>query len=191
MNIVPAILITGATSSAKTAFVRRLLAAQPAAEHWALLDNDGGQIASESDHPRCTLTAVGGCVCCTGKVMLRSAAVRLLRAARPARLIIIAAGAAEPAAVMRALEETHLARAMRIRARLCVLAAQSPAAGDAAAQALWRRQMDAACRVVSADEATGAGSTHGPDTPQAEPAIVFALAATAPEFSASSRLMAS
>lgn len=152
MHAVPALLITGIHSAAKAAFLRALLTARPSQQRWALLDNDGGHLASAFAGPQVAVAAAGGCACCTGQVALQTGVVRLLRESRPQRLVIVAAAAAEPAALARTLQQQDLARALRMTAHLCI-AAPGMQAGGSAAHELWLRQMRAADHVVAVDNA--------------------------------------
>jgi G3E family GTPase len=117
-------LITGATGAGKTTLISRLLATRPAHERWAVLVNDFGA-ATLTDTPAIlqgdvTVHEVGGCMCCTGQVLLRTALVRLLRG-RPQRLVIEVAAAAEPLAIARLLNEPGLASAIALDRTVCVI----------------------------------------------------------------------
>lgn len=153
MHPVPALLITGAAGPAKHALVAALIEARPAAERWALLDNDGGSAAAQADNAAIASAVAAGCACCSGQVTLHTALVRLLRASRPQRLLVVADAAAEPDALERALRQEHLARALRISLRLCAIDPARMAAANLNAQGLWLRQMKTADRVVVASAA--------------------------------------
>jgi G3E family GTPase len=118
-------LVTGATGAGKTTLISRLLAARPAHERWAVLVNDFGETAlADAAGVRdgsVTVREVGGCMCCTGQVPLRTALVLLLREKRPQRLIIEASAAAEPAAIARLLHEPGLAAAIALERTVCVV----------------------------------------------------------------------
>jgi G3E family GTPase len=118
-------LVTGATGAGKTTLISRLLAARPAHERWAVLVNDFGETAlADAAAVRdgsVTVREVGGCMCCTGRVLLRTALVLLLRETRPQRLIIEASAAAEPSAIARLLHEPGLASAITLERTVCVV----------------------------------------------------------------------
>lgn len=144
MNPVPAILVTGAGGTGKQAVVRALLAARPAGERWAILDNDNGGLEALQTSAGLDVETVGGCLCCTGQILLQTGIVQLLRRSRPQRLIIVAAAAAEPAAVERALGQEHIVRAITVSRRLFIPPAADPASMPEGAQILLRQQKLAA-----------------------------------------------
>ena len=151
MSPIPAVLITGASSAAKAGFVRALLAARPTGERWALLDNDGGVLTRHITDAQLAVAAAGGCACCTGQVALQTGLVQLIRQSRPQRLVIAAAGAADPVALERVLRGEHLARAVQVTHRLCVAAPEQLTACPPAARDLWLQQLRTADFVVAAD----------------------------------------
>ena len=151
MPPVPALLITGIDSDAKTVFLRALLAARPRQQPWALLDNDGGHLAKEFAAAQVAVATAGGCACCSGRVALHTGIVRLLRDSLPQRLVIVAAAAAEPAALARALQQQHLAQVLHIDGHACIVAPDTLAAALPAARALWQRQMAAADQLLAPD----------------------------------------
>ena len=186
-------LVTGVASVDKQNFIRALVAARPAAERWALLDNDDGGFARDAATLRLTVAAISGCACCTGQVALQAGIAQLARQSRPQRLIIAAAGVAEPAALEHALQQEDLARGITIRHRLCVIAAQLLAALPPPGRELLQRQIVAADHVVAASAAAAATlHAHGiSGVIQLEEAIRLVIADPAPASSASSRRIAS
>lgn len=140
---IPLVLVTGASGAGKLRFLRALVATQPATERWALLCNDGspGLLAAT---PRLQRVTVGGCACCTGALMLRTALVRLLRDASSQRVILVAAAAAEPAALRRMLQDEHLVQALAPARHVHVAtAAQWVALPESARDTLRRQMQDA------------------------------------------------
>ncbi|MEK6592406.1 MAG: GTP-binding protein [Pseudomonadota bacterium] len=123
---VPANLISGFLGAGKTTVILNLLAQRPPAERWAVLINDFGKIilndaVRDSGGGIVAREVSGGCICCTAQVELRTALVRLLREARPQRLLIELSSAGRPSAILNVLREKSIAEALDLRASLCVL----------------------------------------------------------------------
>lgn len=153
VHAITTILVTGAGGAAKQAFVRALLAARPAREHWAVLDNDNSDPATLQENAQLSVSGIHGCMCCTGRLALQVGIVQLLRRSRPQRLIIVASAAAEPAPLERALQQGHLASAITISHRLFVAAPEDLAPGLPAARLLRQQQLRAADMIVTTDAA--------------------------------------
>src|SRR5687768_4244623 len=114
-------LVTGFIGAGKTTVIQRLLAQRPAHERWAVLTNEFGAARLDAGPDIAVREVPGGCVCCTAQVSMRVALTRLLREVRPDRLLIEPTSAGHPANVMRLLREPQLARALDLRATLCVV----------------------------------------------------------------------
>jgi G3E family GTPase len=149
----PAILVTGASGAAKQAFVLALLAARPAAEHWAVLDNDNSHPATLQQSAQLRVARINGCMCCTGQLALQTGIVQLLRRSHPQRLIIVVSAAAEPAPLERALQQGHLVRAITIAHHWFVATPQDLTPELASARLLRQQQLEAADMVVAGDAA--------------------------------------
>lgn len=188
---VPVCLVTGLTGADKRAFIEALLAARPAEQQWALLDNDN----SDADHAasaKVAVSVINGCACCTGQVALQTGIVQLIRQSRPQRLIIAAAGVAEPAALAHALQQEHLARGINVDHRFCVLPSRPLDQLPPAARDLLQQQMAAADHVVCKNPVvTQAGAGAAPETLQFSEAVRLVLASPTPASSASSRRISS
>lgn len=148
---IPTLLVTGADRAAKSTFLRALLAIRPPRERWALMDNDGNPPDASVTGDDFRFASVSACACCTGQVSLQTGIVRLLREAKPQRLVIVVAAAAEPAALEQTLRQEHLAASLRIARSVCIVSAFLQDAGENG-QSLWLRQMHAADDVVAVDE---------------------------------------
>lgn len=186
---VPITLITGLTGADKRAFILALLAARPAEQQWALLDNDDAGFAHGAAGPQLAVSVVGGCACCTGQIALQTGIVKLIRQSRPQRLVIAAAGAAEPAALVRALQQEHLARSISVDHRLCVMPSPPMSALPVHTRELLQQQMAAADHVVCKNPVCGLSAGVVTPALQFADAIKLVLASPTPTSSASSRLI--
>ena len=113
-------LITGFLGVGKTTAIRHLLAHKPAAERWAVLVNEFGEIGIDGatlagEDGVAIREVAGGCICCTSGPMLRVALTRLLRE-RPDRLLIEPTGLGHPAGIIDSLREPGLAKALQLNA---------------------------------------------------------------------------
>lgn len=111
---IPTVVVSGNDGAAKAALIERLVASHPGGETWAVLASTdcAGRLA-----PRLSVAiarAGGGCICCTGQVALRVALTRLLREARPARLIIALDAASHVAESLRTLRSPWLAPVLAV-----------------------------------------------------------------------------
>jgi len=122
---VPTNLVTGLLGAGKTTLIRRLLAASPADERWAVLVNEMGQVGIDealfSGSGGTVRELPGGCLCCTLGVPFRVAIVDLLRRVRPDRLIIEPTGIGHPAEIVDRLRDPELGAALRLQTILTVI----------------------------------------------------------------------
>ena len=112
---VPTNVITGFLGVGKTSAIINLLRQKPAAERWAVLVNEFGEIGVDGallrgqvDSTNVFVAEVpGGCMCCTAGLPMQTALNRLLRQSRPHRLLIEPTGLGHPAEVLQALSAPH------------------------------------------------------------------------------------
>ncbi|WP_372868311.1 GTP-binding protein, partial [Pseudomonas sp.] len=132
---IPPHLIAGPLGAGKTSLIRNLLAQRPAAERWAVLINEFGLIGLDaallsSDADGIAMGEVaGGCLCCVNGVPFQIGLSRLLRKARPDRLLIEPSGLGHPLELLRQLREPPWAGVLAVQPAVLVLDAAALAAG--------------------------------------------------------------
>ena len=123
-------LVVGKSGAAKSRLLKRIESLRPQDERWAFLVTDSDQhtvppelrLAHSQDAGAQSVAALtGGCICCTGSVELRSTLVRLLRQARPQRLIIEAPAMASTRELIRLLSDPWLAPVLDLKAVVLAL----------------------------------------------------------------------
>jgi G3E family GTPase len=137
---IPTHLIAGPLGAGKTSLIRHLLAHKPAVERWAVLINEFGLIGLDQallsrDQDGVSLAEIpGGCLCCVGGAPFQVGLGRLLRQARPDRLLIEPSGLGHPAELLRQLGETPWRGVLALQPPVLVLDAAALAAGQALAE---------------------------------------------------------
>ena len=125
---VPTTLIAGCFGVGKTTTLRSLIERKPAAEKWAILVNEFGEVGVDgaalenlSDDGVQIREIVGGCLCCTANVPMRVAVTEILRRVRPDRLLIEPTGIGHPAGLIDELQSDGLADAIQLHAVICIV----------------------------------------------------------------------
>ncbi|TWC39536.1 G3E family GTPase [Pseudomonas sp. SJZ079] len=137
---IPTHLIAGPLGAGKTSLIRHLLAQRPEHERWAVLINEFGQIGLDAallstDDAGIALGEVaGGCLCCVNGVPFQVGLSRLLRKAKPHRLLIEPSGLGHPLELLRQLSAPPWAGVLSVQAPVLVLDAAALAAGAALPQ---------------------------------------------------------
>jgi G3E family GTPase len=154
---VPTNLITGPLGTGKTTAILDLLAHAPEGERWAVLVNELGEVGIDGDWlaeggggSEVTVREVaGGCICCTAAVSLRVALTKLLREARPHRLLIEPTGIGHPAGVIDTLRDQWVAKAIDLRATVCLVDPRQHTAERLERSAAYRDQVHLADVLVA------------------------------------------
>lgn len=142
-------LLSGIDAAAKARVARSLFRGDR--QGWVVLDNDGGRCAAAAGELKIPAAVSEGCACCTGQVTLHAALVSLIRRHRPGKLLLVAAAAAEPAALQRALAQGVAMQAWHVAQHLCVWNATAASAAGCDSRALWNAQRAAADAVILCD----------------------------------------
>ena len=133
---IPTHLIAGPLGAGKTSLIRQLLADKPADERWAILINEFGQIGLDAallggSRDGISLSEVpGGCLCCVNGAPFQVALARLLRQARPDRLLIEPSGLGHPAQLLEQLRDSPWQQVLAVQPPVLVLDAAALARGE-------------------------------------------------------------
>lgn len=134
---IPTHVIAGPLGAGKTSLIKHLLRQKPAGERWAVLINEFGQIGLDAallttgDDGIALGEVAGGCLCCVNGAPFQVGLGRLLRMARPDRLLIEPSGLGHPVQLIRQLHEAPWAGVLTIQPGVMVLDAQAIADGKA------------------------------------------------------------
>ena len=133
---IPTHVIAGPLGAGKTSLIKQLLAQKPANERWAILINEFGQIGLDAallttaDDGIALGEVAGGCLCCVNGAPFQVGLGRLLRKARPDRLLIEPSGLGHPAQLMEQLREPPWEGVLAVQPCVLVLDATAMVAGQ-------------------------------------------------------------
>ena len=136
LSQIPTHLIAGPLGAGKTSLIRHLLAQKPAAERWAVLINEFGQIGldaallEQGDDGIALAEVAGGCLCCVNGAPFQVGLGRLLRKARPDRLLIEPSGLGHPVQLLAQLRQPPWFGVLAVQPALLVLDAAALASGQ-------------------------------------------------------------
>lgn len=137
LHNIPTHVISGPLGAGKTSLIKDLLAQKPAHERWAILINEFGQIGLDAallatDADGISLGEVaGGCLCCVNGAPFQVGLARLLRKARPDRLLIEPSGLGHPAQLIKQLREAPWQGVLAVQPGVMVLDSLALAEGRA------------------------------------------------------------
>lgn len=122
-------LILGFLGVGKTSAIRALLARRPVGERWAVLVNEFGRVGIDGallagEDGVAVQEVPGGCLCCVAGPALPTGLNRLIREARPARILIEPTGLGHPAQLIRTLTSPPFDQVLDLRASLALLDAR-------------------------------------------------------------------
>ena len=158
LSNIPTHLIAGPLGAGKTSLIRYLLAHKPAHERWAVLINEFGQIGLDqallttADDGISLSEVPGGCLCCVNGVPFQIGLARLLRKARPDRLLIEPSGLGHPAELLRQLADPPWEGVLALQPSVLVLDAAALAQGQALPQSQLAALADAGLLLLNKAE---------------------------------------
>ncbi len=132
---IPTHVIAGPLGAGKTSLIQHLMTHKPAHERWAVLVIEFGHIGldaalmSQGNDAIAIAEVAGGCVCCVNGAPFQIGLSRLLRKARPDRLLIEPSGLGHPAQILKQLSEAPWRGVLALQPCVVVLDAQALAQG--------------------------------------------------------------
>ncbi|HEX8594160.1 MAG TPA: CobW family GTP-binding protein [Pseudomonas sp.] len=132
---IPTHVVSGPLGAGKTSLIKHLLNQKPAHERWAILINEFGQIGLDAALLATAADGIalgevaGGCLCCVNGAPFQIGLGRLLRKARPDRLLIEPSGLGHPAQLLKQLRQSPWQGVLRVQPCVMVLDAASLAKG--------------------------------------------------------------
>jgi len=122
---IPTNLVMGFLGVGKTTAILDLIKQKPKDENWAVLVNEFGKIGIDgaiyADAGVVVQEIAGGCLCCAVGVPFQISINRLLKEARPDRLIIEPTGLGHPKKVLDMLVSGANQQVLDVRASICLL----------------------------------------------------------------------
>jgi G3E family GTPase len=122
---IPTNIVTGFLGAGKTTAILDVLQRKPAAEKWAVLVNEFGEIgidgailASSGAEIR---EVAGGCMCCVGDLPMQVALNNLIAKVQPDRLLIEPSGLGHPQEIIDTLTRNQYAELLDLRAVMCLV----------------------------------------------------------------------
>lgn len=155
---IPTHLIAGPLGAGKTSLIRELLSQKPADERWAVLINEFGQIGLDAallstGEDGVTLAEIpGGCLCCVNGVPFQVGLARLLRQAKPDRLLIEPSGLGHPAELLRQLGQAPWLTVLAVQPTVLVLDADALRRGQALPDSQQHALADAGLLLMNKSE---------------------------------------
>jgi G3E family GTPase len=161
LSAIPTNIITGFLGTGKTTAILQLLKNKPAGERWAVLVNEFGEVGidgrllgKDAGEDIFVHEVPGGCMCCTNGLPVQIALNRLLRKARPQRLLIEPTGLGHPAEIIALLRSNLYREALDLRATLTLVDARHLHDDKYVSNATFQQQLQVADVVVGNKEDT-------------------------------------
>lgn len=148
LSNIPVTLVTGLLGAGKTTLIDYLLEQRPRDQRWAVLVNefsetgvDGARLARDGVYLR---EVAGGCMGCSAAVMLQVELNRLLREARPHRLLVEPTGLGHPMELLQFFQGDNYRDVLSPRATICLLDARRLSEQKFLDSPLWGQQQETA-----------------------------------------------
>lgn len=153
---VPTNIITGFLGAGKTTVIMNLLKQKPAHERWAVLVNEFGEIGvdgsllqGQSDAQQVFIQEVpGGCMCCAAGVPMQVALNKLLKEAKPDRLLIEPTGLGHPKEILQVLSSAQYQNVLSIQKTITLVDARVLADARYTSHEIFNQQIAIADIVV-------------------------------------------
>lgn len=155
---IPTHVIAGPLGAGKTSLIRALLAQKPATKRWAVLINEFGQIGLDAallttdDEGIAFAEIAGGCLCCVNGVPFQVGLARLLRKARPDRLLIEPSGLGHPGQLLAQLATAPWQQLLAVQPCVVVLDAAALLRGEPLAESQQQAMALAGLLVMNKSE---------------------------------------
>lgn len=125
LSHIPTNIITGFLGAGKTTLIRHLLKTKPAAEKWAVLVNEFGEVGIDGALLTADGIAVkevpGGCMCCAVGLPSKVALNQLIRSHQPDRILIEPTGLAHPQQIVKQFSGAEYQTLLDMQTIVCVI----------------------------------------------------------------------
>ena len=154
LQMIPTNLISGFLGAGKTTAIRHLLRQKPAEERWAVLVNEFGDVGVDdalihADNNVYLSQLAGGCMCCVTGAALPATLNKLLREAKPDRLLIEPTGLGHPRQLLSLLHAGHYKNVLDIRATLTLVDARQMLSRRHTENETFNQQLEVADMIIA------------------------------------------
>lgn len=122
---IPTNIVTGFLGTGKTTAILNILQRKPAAEKWAVLVNEFGEIGIDGAILKSSGAEIrevaGGCMCCVAGLPMKVALNTLITKVQPDRLLIEPSGLGHPHEIIETLRGEYYDDVLDLRAVICLL----------------------------------------------------------------------
>ncbi len=126
---IPTTIITGFLGAGKTTLINHLLSVKPPSERWAVVVNEFGKIGVDGallgTRDGVSIKEIpGGCLCCSAGQAFEAGLNRLIRIARPNRILIEPTGIGHPLKIISTLTSGYYRAVLDLKATICLVDAR-------------------------------------------------------------------